>query len=73
MPRVKPSARSPRLEKDTRSAIRAGAALAYRAFLREGVEAARRGLGRKPAVFLTGGDAWLLAGAMPGMLSSGPC
>lgn len=40
----------------TRSDLRTGALLAYRGFVREALALAERRLGRRPAVFLTGGS-----------------
>lgn len=65
LPRVSPGPGSP-VGRDTRSAIRAGARLAYAGFLKEGLAAARRRLGSRPTVFLTGGGAGLLRGILPG-------
>lgn len=74
LPRVLPAGRRPRpgqdsrIARDTRGALQAGAFLACRGFAREGLAAATRALGRRPAVFLTGGGAGFLEGAVPGAL-----
>ncbi len=64
LPRLGGSA-SPRIGKATASAMRSGAALAARGFAREAAALARKALGRKVPVYLTGGDARLLKGAVP--------
>ena len=43
------------LSRATRADLRTGTLLAYRGFVREGLEMARRRLGCRPSVFLTGG------------------
>ncbi len=57
--------------KDTRAAIRAGAALAYGGFLLEGLAAAAKALGRKPRLFVTGGDGGLLGRTHPNLVLEG--
>lgn len=61
----------PGIGKDTRSAIRAGAALAYGGFLLEGLSAATKALGREPRLFVTGGDGGLLGRTYPHLVLEG--
>lgn len=66
LPRTSPrgSARFP--AQGTRAAMRAGAAMALRGFAQEAVAEATRRLGRRPAVFVTGGAAGMLGRFLPG-------
>ncbi len=52
--------------RDTTSAIRSGTALAARGFAREAADLARKTLGRKTVIYLTGGGADILQGAIAG-------
>ncbi len=70
LPEVSASA-STGIGKDTRSAIRAGAALAYGGFLLEGLSAAGKALGRRPRLFVTGGDGALLGRTYPPLVLEG--
>lgn len=70
LPGVSPSA-AVGIGKDTRSAIRAGAALAYGGFLLEGLSAATKALGRRPRLFVTGGDGGLFGRTHPHLVLEG--
>jgi type III pantothenate kinase len=70
LPEITPSSEA-NIGKDTRSAIRAGAALAYGGFLLEGLSAAAKALGRRPRLFVTGGDGSLLGRTHPHLVLEG--